>query len=550
MHPRDGESWRLTKLGGRGALPAALIIATLGIGILLGTLVSRDVGAADAQAAAPDATPLVIPDPVEVENQFTEIARRVTPSVVNIRVESFGESLPAPAGGDEGEGESEDDEEEEPSSGEDQRMEDFFRRFFGMPEGGGGSPDPRRRRGSPGEGSGVVVDSKGYIITNRHVVRDADRIRVRFPDDDEMLDAVLIGSDEETDLAVIKVNPSAALEAAQIGNSDAVNVGDWALAIGSPFGFRETVTVGIISAKSREVQSAGRRNSRPFQKFFQTDAAINPGNSGGPLVNIRGEVIGINTAIVSRTGGYEGLGFALPSNDAVGVYNQIIQYGRVSRGSIGIRFDGDQNPALLREYGAKDGGVFVLEVTEDWPAQKAGMKAEDIIVAVDGKNVEDGDHLIEIVASKPVGSNVAIDVIRSGRRVSLDVEIADREELLRSQNQLLSLDRPRPGETPGGDGVDFGVTVQNLTESMRNEMDYDGEQGVVVTAIEAGSFADDIGLIERDVIVSINRTPVESLEDLREIRDGLKGGDDVAVKVMRRGRGGFTPIYLAGVLAE
>ena len=511
-------------------LPTALILCTLVIGILIGTVVSDDVGAAPDGEPVSDATPLVVPKADPVENQFSALAKRLRPSVVNIRVES----LPEPGA----------ERRREPESGEDapNNMEDFFRRFFGTPNG----PNrPNRRRRGPGEGSGVIVDPKGYIITNQHVVADADRIRVRFVDDDTEYDAKVIGSDEETDLAVIHVPDKENPKPAPIGNSDVVNVGDWAIAIGSPFGYRETVTVGIISAKSREVNMAAV--SRPFQKFLQTDAAINPGNSGGPLLNIRGEIIGINTAIISRTGGYDGLGFALASNIAVNVYNQLIKYGRVARGSIGIEFSSTQDPALLRTYGAKQGGVFVGRVVEGGPADKAGMKAEDIITHINGIAIKSGDHLIEVVAATGVGSTVPVEVVREAKQVSLSLTIEDREKLFSSS----AFGRTGEPEEPEETKVECGITVQNLTDESRENLNYEEDEGVLVTAVERASFGDDVGLAEGDIIVAMNRQSVSSASDIRDIRRELNPGDDVAFKVMRRvGQTQWRPFYFAGVLPK
>lgn len=525
-------------LGSSKLLSSTLVLFTLAIGILIGTVVSSDAGAADDKAkAAPDATPLVVPEAVPAANQFTPIVDKVSPSVVNISVEQFREAK-AEGGPQGGQG--------------DERMEDFFRRFFGMPgEPGGQGQTPRRRPNPRGEGSGVIVDSKGYIITNNHVVEDADRVRVRFANggERELFEAKVIGRDEETDIAVIKVEdaPAEKLIAARIGNSEAVNVGDWAIAIGSPFGFRETVTVGIISAMDRQVQSGARRMSNPFQRFFQTDAAINPGNSGGPLVNIRGEIIGINTAIVSRTGGNEGLGFALPSNEAVKVYNQIIEYGRVARGSIGITFQANQDPALLRTFGADDGGVLVGAVKEGGPAEDAGIEEEDVITSIDGKSTPDGDTLIDIVASTPVGSSVPVEILRDGKSQTLSVKIADRAELFAEE---LGYEEPEESQEEQTSKVDLGISVQNLTEERREQMQFTDDGGVLVTDVETASFAEDIGLVVNDIIVAINRKPVESISDVREIRDGLSPGDDVAFKLMRAGPGGWATQYVAGVLPE
>jgi len=528
----------LARLRGRKFLSTSLILLTLSVGILIGTLVDTEAGAArEGQKAAPDATPLTIPPPQPVENQFTEIARAVRPSVVNIRVEALPQKR-APESG----------RQDQPGQQGDERMEEFFRRFFGMPGGPGGSGDgpvPRQRPNN-GEGSGIIVDQAGYLLTNYHVVERADRVRVRFGEDDELYDAKVIGHDEETDLAVVKVDaPEHLIRPAKIGNSEAVSVGDWAIAIGSPFGFRETVTVGIISAKSREVQG-GAPFSRPFQKFFQTDAAINPGNSGGPLVNIRGEVIGVNTAIVSRTGGYEGLGFALPSNIAAGVYNQIIERGKVARGSIGVTFSSVQEPANLRVYGAKDGGVLVTDIKEGGPAEQAGMKVEDVIVSIDGKKIKDGDQLIAIVAATPVDSTVPIEVLRDGKTVTLDVAIADRSELFAKE---LGFSGPEEAEEPEISEVMFGFKVAVLTSAQKEKLEYE-DSGLLIIEVDPASFADDIGLRKNDIIVSINRKPVEGLSDVREIQNGLSLGDDVAFKVMRRGPGGWTALYPAGVLPD
>jgi serine protease Do len=529
---RERLNWFLGSLGERKLLSASLVLFTLALGILIGTVISTNVNAAKESPMAPDAKPLEIPEPVALNSEFTQIAQKIRPSVVNIQVES----LPKHAEGG-------------ASPRDKDGMEDFFRKFFGLPEGQGGEhffSDQDQRR--PGEGSGVIVDEHGYIITNRHVVEGVDRVRVRLVEDETLYDARLIGSDEETDIAVIKIDAGRKLQPAPFGNATAVAVGDWALAVGSPFGYRESVTVGIISAKSREVQSAGF--PRPFQKFLQTDAAINPGNSGGPLVNIRGEVIGINTAIVTRSGGYEGLGFALASNIAADVYNKIIQYGKVPRGSIGISFRPNA-PALLRTYGAPDGGVFVEQVRpNDGPAARAGIKPEDVIVEINGKPIHDGDQLIDLVAGIPIGTKVPIVVVRNGKRQDLQVEIADRAELFRGE--LSTGDEPENSPEESSE-VLFGISVKDLTDADREQLSYDGEAGVIVTEVEPASFADDIGLQVRDIIVAINREPVSSLKDIRRVQGTLKPGDDVVFKVMSRsvtrtGGGDWSPRYPAGQL--
>ncbi len=502
----------------KAVLPLAVVFSTLVAGILIGTIISGQADAArETDAPVTDAEPLVIPQAVPVDNQFSELARKVRPSVVSIYI-------PAEAGTERAEGPLRD-------------PEDMFRRFFGIPQ----APDPERRRRGPGQGSGVIVDPKGYIITNNHVVADSERIRVRFVDDDELYDAKLIGADPETDLAVIHVESGPDLRPATIGNSDSANVGDWAVAVGSPFGYRETVTVGIISAKAREAMATQRL--RPFQKFLQTDAAINPGNSGGPLLNIRGEVIGINTAIISRTGGYDGIGFALPSNIAVKVYNQVIRYGRVSRGSIGVQFHGEQNLSLNRTYGA-EGGVFVTDVIEGGPAEDAGMKDEDIIVSVDGNKIENGDALLSVVSALSVGDTVPVEVVRNGKTVNLDVTIADRQKLYPEQAEAAT-DEPDTEEA----SVRFGVTVQEISPERREQMDL-SEDGVLLTRVEPRSFAEDVGLERGDVLLAVNRVPITSIRDLRDIQKTLKPGMDVAFKLMRSDGRTWRTAYLAGVIPD
>jgi serine protease Do len=314
---RLSEKLRTEKL-----LSFTLVVLTLCAGILIGTLINVNLGvrAAKGGQAAPGATPLTIPNPVELSTAFSQIAKQAEPSVVHITVkylpkapvQSRTRRRATPAPGDEGD-----------DSGD---LFQFFTNPFGnMPEMPGS-------QGGEALGSGVVVDRAGYILTNNHVVDKADSIKVKFTGDPVSYDAKVVGVDEPTDLAVIRVEGKTGVIPAKIGNSDGVQVGDWAVAIGSPFDFQNTVTAGIISATGRDIPD----NPSQYQHFLQTDAAINPGNSGGPLLNIRGDVVGINTAIASTTRGYQGIGFALPINTAVDVYTQIIKNGKVTRGSIGI----------------------------------------------------------------------------------------------------------------------------------------------------------------------------------------------------------------------
>jgi serine protease Do len=368
---------------------------------------------------------------------------------------------------------------------------------------------------------------------------------VKITNDPVIHKAKLIGFDVETDLAVLKVDAGRPLAAVQIGNSDAVDVGDWAIAIGSPFGLESTVTAGIVSAKGRDI------GAQQFQRFIQTDAAINRGNSGGPLLNIRGEVIGVNTMIATQSGGYQGVGFALPSTTAVKVYNSIIRYGRVPRGSIGVSFGRDEQPDLLPAMGL-DHGVIVSQVQAGGPADRAGIKAEDIITEMDGKPVRDGDDLVARVADTEIGKQVRITVDRGGKKMEIPVTVGDRSEVWKNDPRFSFYRRQDEPAESGDASSRFGIYVRNLGARELEEMQLEGGKGVVVTRVEPGSLGDEIGLRDNDVIVSINRQPVGSVDDIKKVQHTLKSGDPVAFRVARpvpTGRGrevAWRPFYLAG----
>jgi serine protease Do len=327
-------------------LSTTMILFTLSIGIVIGTLVNTGVNAARGQNAAPDATPLVIPRASEVGNEFTKLAQKLEPSVVNITADVTQKVTP---------GRNRKGPQDDPQDGDDNGdSSDLFRRFFGGPQG----DQPQTPRRSEQSGTGFIVDKNGYIITNNHVVDGVDHIRVKLNGETTQYRARLIGSDSETDIAVIKIDPKRPLPPVMIGNAESVQVGDWAVAIGSPFGLEATVTAGIVSATGRKDIT-----DQQFQRFIQTDAAINPGNSGGPLLNIRGEVTGVNTMIATQSGGSQGVGFALPINMAVRVYNDIIREGRVTRGSIGVTWN-KTKPETLKAMGFEclkpQGAYYVL----------------------------------------------------------------------------------------------------------------------------------------------------------------------------------------------
>ncbi len=531
------------KLRTQKLLSFTLILFTLSLGIVIGTLINNpSVRAERDNNAAPGATPLVIPNPVDLSNTFSQIAKQVEGSVVNIsttynarprqqsaqRGARNRRQVNPPDDGNDGNG----------GDGF-----DFFR-FFGNPFGGDGNT-PRQSA----TGSGVVVDRSGYILTNNHVVDKADRIQVKFMDDPKEYEAKLVGADDQTDLAVIRVEGGHNFAPVKIGNSDAVNVGDWCMAIGSPFGFQATVTAGIISAKERDIPG----DTTQYQHFLQTDAAINPGNSGGALLNIRGELIGINTAIASRSGSYEGIGFAMPINTAVGVYNAIIKEGKVTRGSIGITYA--NNPAtaraLLKSNGLSE-GVFVDSVKPGGPSDKAGIKEADIITAINGKPVRDGNALVNIVSNTPVGTTVTLTVHRDGKTSDYKVVIGDITQVFAE-----NFTHNEPSGTPKSDAtsVSFGMYVQALTDAKRQNLGIKQPGGLEISEVEPNSFAEDIGLEVGDILLSLNGKPLATIQDLKDIQGKLKAGDAVAFKLMTRQRdqfgrpaGGWTTTYLAGEL--
>ena len=482
----------------------AFVFAALAAGIFLGVFVN-----ASAQAAPEQASPLVVPKPIEMSNTFATLAKRLEPSVVKI-TSTVGQRSPRRASSDEEEG-----------------SDDLLRRFFG-------GQGPRQGR-SLHLGSGVIVDPNGYIITNHHVVNRADRIQVKLFDDPAEYEAKVIGSDRETDLAVIKIDVSRKLPAATVGNSDAVQVGEWAIAIGAPFGFERTVTAGIISAKGRDLGDP----QHPLPRFLQTDAAINQGNSGGPLLNIRGEVIGINSAIETQSGGFEGIGFAIPINMVARVYNDIIRTGKVSRGAIGITFNSRAKPELLKAYGASE-GVFVEQVTPGGPAEKAGVKPSDIITAFQGKPIRNSEDMLTLVQETPVGARADVTVLREGKKLDLKLEIADRAELNAALENGAQPSRRRRPAAPEAESsaVGYGFKVQELTSADRRELNFTGKTGILVTNVDPGSFAEDIGLREGDVITHMNRQPIQSVAELKGMQGGLKPGDAVAFRVLRNTRQG------------
>ncbi len=394
-----------------------------------------------------------------------------------------------------------------------------------------GGAEPARR----GNGSGVIVDSQGYILTNHHVIAGADRIKVRLYSGTE-LSGKVVGSDRETDLAVVKVEPDLPLTAARFGDSEKMRVGDWVLAIGSPFGFDQTVTAGIISAKERDSNEIYKRVG--FQYFLQTDAAINRGNSGGPLINLSGEVIGINTLIATTTGDYNGISFALPSSEAIAVYKQLIKQGRVVRGFLGALTE-RVTPQIAKVYGLPTArGAIVSNISEtmevdgsvaESPAAKAGLKPNDIILDFRGEQIKDDAELIRRVASTPAGTTAPVKISRDGREMTLSVVIGRRP------GRDLAV-KPAEAAMNAGDDLrnqNIGITIGTLTAQLIRDRDLDVARGVMVVRVEPGSVADDAAVRVNDVIEAINREPVGNKEDFKRALSRLKPGDAIVLQVYR-----------------
>ena len=459
----------------KGAALVALVSLVVGLGIS-GSLDWLSPSRALIGESAPEGrTGNALPD-------FVALAKRMKPVVVNISTTQVSESRGQQEFGS--------------PFGDDDPFNDFWRRFFGgpMPRG------PQRQRSL---GSGFIIDAEGFILTNNHVVENAQKIVVKLSDDQEY-EAKVVGRDAKTDIAIIKINAKAALTAASLGDSDHLDVGEWVVAIGNPFGLDSTVTSGIVSAKGRHIGQG------PYDNFIQTDASINPGNSGGPLINLRGEVIGINTAIFSRTGGNMGIGFAIPINLAKEVLPQLRGKGKVTRGYLGVLIQ-KVTPEIAESLGMDHGyGALVANVSKDGPADKAGVKVGDVIVEFDGKEVKDSGDLPIIVARTAVDKKIRMKVLRDKKEFTLNVAVGE----LKDEEVVASA--PEKGE--------LGMTVQKLTPQLAENLGLDKTDGVVVTAVEPGSAADEAGIRRGDVIVEVDRKPVRGVEEYRKaIADSRKG---------------------------
>jgi len=434
---------------------------------------------------------------------FTDLAQKVKPGVVNIRTVTivkgggrvfrhfFGKPF-----------------------GDNDPFKDFFRQFPRQ--------DPQREFKQRSLGSGFIIDREGYIVTNNHVVENADQIKVKLANEKEF-DAKIVGRDPKTDLALIKIAASSDLVPLKIGDSDALKVGTWVVAIGSPFGLEQTVTAGIVSAKGRIIGSG------PYDDFIQTDASINPGNSGGPLLNMNGEVVGINTAIIASG---QGIGFAIPINLADGIIAQLKASGEVTRGWLGVTIQ-DLTPELAEYYKVKDmKGVLVIHAIEGYPAARGGIKDKDIIVGVDGKSISTARELSRTIAGIAVNKRTAITLIRNGKKKTLYIKIAKRpddESLARKEIETSN---------------ELGLSVSELTPEMARQLGYEeSEKGVIITKVEQGSKGELAGIQQGDLIKEINRRPVSTLNGYQKKMRKIKKGETIQL-LIKRSRIGFIVVKI------
>jgi serine protease Do len=524
----------LERLRKRRLTSAFVVLATLSAAILAGSFAAHGVRGQEKQNSSTDATPLTIVNSTIPPNEFVKIAKQVGPAVVNINTRTLpkqsankGHRVPVPHGrvqpNPQNPGDDDEDDDQQQGQG---NFQDFFNRFFGgqVPGQDGGDDN----HVSESLGSGFIVDPKGYIITNNHVIEKADQIFVKLSTDpdnqDEGRPARVIGVDKATDLAVIKIETSTPLPTVKMGNSDTAQVGDWVEAIGSPFALAQTVTAGIISAKNRTIEQGAPGQ---FQHFIQTDAAINPGNSGGPLLNMNGEVVGVNTAIFTQSNGYQGIGFAMPSNTVVAIYNDLIGPShKVTRGSIGIEFREGLPGAVNRVYGFKN-GVLVQRVTTGGPADKAGLKVGDIITSIDGRSIKDGDDLVNEIASRRPGSSIRLGFLRDGKQSDTSVTIGDRDKV------FADLGNQQPETNPDEKGdvgeTKLGIVVRDAAPATTSKLH---TQGVIVQSVRSGSFADLAGVEPGLLVVRINKQPTATKDQFDAVVSKLKTGDDVVFEVM------------------
>jgi serine protease Do len=390
--------------------------------------------------------------------------------------------------------------------------EDFFDKFFGN--------SPKRERKQKSLGSGFVIDREGYILTNNHVVEKASSIKVKLSDEKEY-DAKIIGRDPKTDIALIKIDVNHDLPSATFGDSDKLEVGDWVVAIGNPFGLEHTVTAGIVSAKGRVI-GAG-----PYDDFIQTDASINPGNSGGPLLNLKGEVVGINTAIVSSG---QGIGFAIPINVVQDLLSQLKSKGKVARGWLGVVIQ-KITPEIAKNFKLKElEGALVSDVAEDGPAEKAGIKRGDVIISYNGKNIKDSEMLPRVVATTEIGKKVKVGIIRDGKPLGIEVVIGELPE-----EGLKASKKPEVEK-------DFGLVVQDITPEIAKHLNLKDRRGVIATDVTPGSPAADADIRSGDIIKEISRKPIQNTADFKEAMKNANIKEGIVMLVKRENTTFYTVV--------
>ena len=415
---------------------------------------------------------------------FADMAEKLSPTVVNVYTTQTVEVSSSP----------------HQFFPEEMEIPEPFRRFFGLPDMPGGQI-PKREMKRTSLGSGVIVTADGYILTNNHVVEDADEINVTLSTFEEY-EATVIGRDPKSDVALIKITPKADLPFADFGDSDKLRVGEWVLAIGNPFGLQKTVTAGIVSAKGRSI------NNESYGNFIQTDASINPGNSGGPLFNLRGEMVGLNTAIFSRTGGNIGIGFAIPVNMAKSVFAQLKEHGKVTRGWLGVMIQ-QVTPDLAENFNLdRPIGALVGQVVPGSPAEKAGLKAGDVIISYNGKEVSQMSMLPAMVASTDVGEKSKLVLIRNGEKQEITVEIG-----------MLEDDETVLADTATGTSKKLGITVQEITPKLAESLGIKEVHGLIINDVDSGSAAAEAGILRGDILLEINR---EKIDDIAQYRKAMQ----------------------------
>jgi serine protease Do len=488
------EAWN-KQIGMKGLVVVALVSVLAGLGVgggldwFSGSRLVNLWGGTVAPEVQPAPLTQGLPD-------FMSLAKKLRPVVVNVSTTQLSEGA----------------QRFESPFGEEDPFSEFWRRFFG-------GPLPRGPSRQKSLGSGFIIDRDGSILTNNHVVENAQKIVVKLADEREF-EAKVIGRDQKTDVAVIKINAKESFPVTPLGDSDGLEVGEWVMAIGNPFGLDNTVTAGIVSAKGRHIGG-------PYDNFIQTDASINPGNSGGPLINLRGEVVGINTAIFSRSGGNIGIGFAIPINLVKELLPQLKGKGKVTRGYLGVLIQ-KVTPEIGESLGLnKPRGALVADVTKGGPAEQAGVKVGDVIVELDGKEINESNDLPIVVARTPVDKKARLKVLRDKKEVTLTVSVGELKE-----EELVASSKAK-GE--------LGLTVQKVTPQMAEGLGLERAEGAVITAVEPGSPADEGGLRRGDVILEVDRKPVRNLSDYQKAVAEVKKGKGILFLVRR----GESTLFLA-----